>query len=594
MVDSLKKYDVEKMIDDVLILDKVLGSGAQSQVRLGRHSKSGQIYAIKIIGRLEDPSKNSSIDEYTQREIEILKKISHQNIVQLYSVKMTERNIYMVFEYCNGETLSQYLQQNQGRLSLQDSLGVLSKICDAFQLLSKNKIMHRDIKPDNIMFHDGELKIVDFGFARLMDTTEPRSYTRCGTPFYMCPQILNNERYSWKCDIWSTGVMMFRIFTGEHPFIPKEMSPIDIKKSMNSYKLLEIINKNLIKWELFDDCPVIGIRELLMKMLQIQERDRCSWEEVILAKNEFLKKFGQITMNYLKSVSPQNKQRNDGLIIEGNTTEDINSQKFFPPQPLFMNKMMSIEDEKKTSFNAELLDNQLSILISFLNFEKKLAANFQTIAGKLYWNIQNNSAQVDRSIVLILLYLTFQVSILKLKNILSMMNQKSLLKAYLVENEIYDNLNLEELAKNEVYEQFRLEVLEEMQVLEDHAKEVEATVIKDLQKRIAKNKIGFFTQFLQSIESGYFQDFSTTFIQLCQNATEFIEYYKKDLPTANFEFLITFRLLQIVGKWRKMFKWDAENKKEGNEFDGYYEGLKTMQKGELLKIILNDIPGKKN
>lgn len=589
MVDSFDKCDVEKMIDDVLILDKVLGSGAQSQVRLGKHSKSGQIYAIKIIRRVEDPTKNSSIDEYTQREIEILKKISHENIVQLYSVKVTERNIYMVFEYCNGNTLSQYLQQNKGRLSLQDCLGVLSKICDAFQLLTKNKIMHRDIKPDNIMFHDGVLKIVDFGFARLMDSNESGSYTRCGTPFYMCPQILNYEKYSWKCDIWSTGVMMFQILTGEHPFIPKEMSPTDIKKSINLCKLFEIINKKLIKWELFDDCPVIGIRELLMKMLEIQESDRCSWEEVIVAKNEFLKKFGQITMNYLKSVSPQNKEKFEGLTIESKISEEKGQN-----QALFMHKMMSIEDDKKASFNTELNDNQLSFLISFLNFEKKFAANFQTIAGKIYWNIQNNSAQVDRSIALILLYLTFQVSTLKLKNILNMMNQKSLLKAYLLENEIYDNLNLEELAKNEVYEQFRLEVLEEMQVLEDHAKEVETTVIKDLQKRLAKNKIGFFTQFLKSIESGYFQDFSTTYFHLCQNATQFIEFYKKDVPSANFEFLITFRLLQIVGKWRKMFDWDAKNKKEGKEFNAYYEELKTIPKAELLKIILNDIAGKKN
>jgi len=578
-------YDIHKMLGDVLITEKVLGIGFSSQVRLAKDCNTNQFYAVKIIKRPEDPSR-CAIDEVTKREIDILKTITHENIVKLWKFNVTSNSIYMVFEYCNGHNLLQYLNQYNGKLPVEDCLGVLAKICDAFELLSKSKIMHRDMKPENIMFHDGTLKIVDFGFARVLEKTEPGNYTKCGTPIYMCPQILREENYSYKCDIWSTGVMMFQLFTGEHPFITSDMNPTEIK-NMNWFKLLDLIMKKHIKWELFDNCPVNGIKELLVNMLQIDEKNRCSWKQVIDAKNEFLKKFGPITTNYLKPASPKSSNISQ-YIMEDNPGKIFTSNN----ENMFG---MSIEEEKSASTmtctSYENIDKQLGHLLNFLNYEKKFASSFQKIAG-LFLNIgKNKTVQVDQTIGIIIFYLLCQVPMLKLKRILNMMNQTSLLRVYLLENGIFESFELEELSKTEVYEKFRLEVLEEMQGLTEIAKELECKVVKELQKKNIVNKMAFFTDFLQKINDGSFQDFTYAYDQLKLNSIQFLDHYKKELGVANFEFLITFRLLQEVREWNKVFFWDSAGRKEGREFEAYMEGLKSMQKPELLKLILSEIKG---
>ena len=172
-----------------------------------------------------------------------------------------------------------------------------------------------------------------------------------------------------------------------------------------------------------------------------------------------------------------------------------------------------------------------------------------------------------------------------------MMNQTSLLRVYLLENGIFESFELEELSKTEVYEKFRLEVLEEMQGLTEIAKELECKVVKELQKKNIVNKMAFFTDFLQKINDGSFQDFTYAYDQLKLNSIQFLDHYKKELGVANFEFLITFRLLQEVREWNKVFFWDSAGRKEGREFEAYMEGLKSMQKPELLKLILSEIKG---
>lgn len=93
-------------------------------------------------------------------------------------------------------------------------------ICEGFKTLSGENIIHRDIKPANILLHEGVAKISDFGFARQLDTTknEVKDLTRLGTPLYMGPQILDNKKFSAKCDIWSVGIVFYEMLYGKTPW----------------------------------------------------------------------------------------------------------------------------------------------------------------------------------------------------------------------------------------------------------------------------------------------------------------------------------------------------------------------------------------
>ena len=131
--------------------------------------------------------------------------------------------------------------------------------------------MHRDLKPENILFHYGKIKIADFGFAKIIDSVIKdfkMKQTLLGTPYYCAPQILQNEPYSYKCDIWSLGCIFYECLYGKVPFI-----------AQNEVILVEIINKGV---EYPNDVSITsGTKELLKKMLSIGELRRPDWEKIV-------------------------------------------------------------------------------------------------------------------------------------------------------------------------------------------------------------------------------------------------------------------------------------------------------------------------
>ena len=109
-----------------------------------------------------------------KNEIVSLKKVSYEseNILSLYDVKRTPNNIYIITEFCDSGSLYDYLLENDGRLSEAESIKILKQILNGFKVLVNNNIVHRDIKPQNILLHEGCAKIADFGFARTIDEKE--------------------------------------------------------------------------------------------------------------------------------------------------------------------------------------------------------------------------------------------------------------------------------------------------------------------------------------------------------------------------------------------------------------------------------------
>ncbi len=107
------------------------------------------------------------LSEFTNNEINILTKINHPNIIKFIEMLRTNNNYYLVYEYCNGGTLAEYIKSKK-RLSEDEAIKIFTQLRSAFELLNKEKILHRDLKPTNILFHNGVVKIADFGFCKEM------------------------------------------------------------------------------------------------------------------------------------------------------------------------------------------------------------------------------------------------------------------------------------------------------------------------------------------------------------------------------------------------------------------------------------------
>ena len=183
--------------------------------------------AVKVVNK-----NKLNEDEYTKTafysEIQINKKLKSPNIIKFYDVHETVNNFYIVLELAQSGNLRANLRKS-GRFDEKKTMKYLFQILNGFGELVKNGIIHRDLKPENIMMKEDVLKLADFGFAK---QAQIGSFLRTlvGTPSYMAPQILNEEKYTYKCDIWSLGVMTYEMLVGKIPWIFHEKTQQGFRK----------------------------------------------------------------------------------------------------------------------------------------------------------------------------------------------------------------------------------------------------------------------------------------------------------------------------------------------------------------------------
>ena len=261
-----------------------LGQGAYASVFKGYLKSNPQIMvAVKSIKILKRPGFNEKL----RREMTILMKFNHENIVKLYDVSLLDEKVFLFLEYCEGGDLNNRISDYGGILSEAEVLPIFKQICEAMKELYKNNIIHRDLKPANILIKEETIKLTDFGFAREVFTgmNEANEFTRLGTPIYMSPQILNSIPFSSKTDIWSLGIMIYEMLYGKTPWAGK--TPQDLLNHIvkQALKFTEHQGSNQgYQNSLVQKPPPITseMKELLKKMLEITEEKRITWEELFV------------------------------------------------------------------------------------------------------------------------------------------------------------------------------------------------------------------------------------------------------------------------------------------------------------------------
>lgn len=200
---------------------KTVGSGSYGQVILAVHNLSKEHRAIKVIQRAEGSNKAR---EHLNSEIQVMKSISHPNIVHTYQIFDLKRTIYIVMEYVPGGDLFDFVAQHES-LTEKQSSETLRSIFRAVEYLHRNSVVHRDLKPENILCVNNswplQLKLSDFGFANFLDPcneADDTMHTQVGTIYFMAPEIFANKGYGPAVDTWACGVLLYTILTGRLPF----------------------------------------------------------------------------------------------------------------------------------------------------------------------------------------------------------------------------------------------------------------------------------------------------------------------------------------------------------------------------------------
>ncbi|KNC55791.1 CAMK/CAMKL/AMPK protein kinase [Thecamonas trahens ATCC 50062] len=229
-VDSVETHLESDVLDTYRLMSEaaggpLLGRGTTGKVFLAKHIATDKVVAIKKIRKANIESESEA--RMLAREIAVLQLVQHPNIVELYEVLYTARNIYIVMEHCGGGSLKDAIDATQSGLKPLRAAQLFGELLSAMIYLHSHCLAHRDIKPDNILLSaDGHVKLADFGFATIFDPALALT-TFCGTPCFAAPELMRSEPYDPRAaDMWSAGVTLFRMLSRELPFHHSDLSTL--------------------------------------------------------------------------------------------------------------------------------------------------------------------------------------------------------------------------------------------------------------------------------------------------------------------------------------------------------------------------------
>ncbi|HLP97948.1 MAG TPA: serine/threonine-protein kinase [Sideroxyarcus sp.] len=253
-------------------LIRKLGTGATSMVYLGHDPFADREVAIKVIKQefLNDPKQGRRNRKHLETEAALAGKLSHPHIVSIFDAVISDELSYVVMEYIPGGTLEKHIQSDNllppGRVT-----EYMFKCCRALNYAQFNGIIHRDIKPANLLlFGHNDIKITDLGAAVLLDIEQTRGFN-FGSPNYMSPEQVRGEEVNFQTDIYSLGVVMYRLLTGHSPYgAPKDLAEL-------YHHITDLPPLPPTHWK--PDIP-LQVERIVMRTLQKKAADRyASWRD---------------------------------------------------------------------------------------------------------------------------------------------------------------------------------------------------------------------------------------------------------------------------------------------------------------------------
>jgi serine/threonine protein kinase len=214
---------IDKVIDGRYRVQARVGTGGMGAVYRVEHVRMGKVAAMKVLHR--ELAKEDQIIKRFRREVEVVSRLNHPNIVQTFDFGSWEGLLYLIMEYVKGEDLGAMVKR-EGPLPLSRAIPLGMQICSALDEAHHAGVMHRDLKPENIVCvrrrEEEHAKVLDFGLAKLRERPELGEITGAGnligTPYYMSPEQVRSENVDHRTDIYSLGGTLYRVLTGEFPF----------------------------------------------------------------------------------------------------------------------------------------------------------------------------------------------------------------------------------------------------------------------------------------------------------------------------------------------------------------------------------------
>ena len=262
-----KGLEPEPKISDFQIL-KELGAGSFGHVYLVSHKITKAQYAIKAIDKRDKSNQNEK--PYFRREIEVMYKIHHPNVVKLFGHFEDNNYCYFIMEYIEkGNIYNLIPHDGKKKLNTKIVASLIKDVISAVYYLHHMKpiIIHRDIKPENVLLGEGLVsKLTDFGWSNYMQEDEKRK-TVCGTPIYLAPEIIKEEGHDEKVDVWCIGVLLFELITGNVPFQGND---------------LESLKENILHLRIAWPKDInTDAKNLIKKILKLDPGSRISLEEML-------------------------------------------------------------------------------------------------------------------------------------------------------------------------------------------------------------------------------------------------------------------------------------------------------------------------
>ena len=317
-------------IRQIYNFEKILGKGSFGLVRIISLKKEPEKkFALKIIEKDKVKDKVYLLE----REITILRTMDHPNIINFYETYQDSKYLYIVMEYCSGGDLMDKILQKT-HLEEKVVCDIMEKLFSAINYVHKKKIVHRDLKLENVLFFDkspnSDLKIIDFGLSAIVkakfhsffshnenpDIAPNDLNSKVGTPLYVAPEVLKGN-YSYECDIWSLGVIMFMLLSGDPPFI-----------GTTEDKLFEVIEKGQFS---FHGKAWLSVspkaKDLLTRIFKVNPKKRPIPAQIL--KHSWFLSFKKNSVNdpMTKSDMLHSNNSSGAIVVDKNILTMLNSKK---------------------------------------------------------------------------------------------------------------------------------------------------------------------------------------------------------------------------------------------------------------------------